>query len=523
MSQDTQDMADASNGVDISPSASNSSTLGNIVGSASPQMPNPQSPGSPQEQDMDEATSGPQGGGGSRLQNILAAVAKVGSTALSGIPDRGRPSFAGGLGEGARAEQADQANQQNIKFKTFDDSVRAATLHNQDLELQARTQEQQDAHQKFQDFQSDYDDDHGITMNPHPNDGDAVMQTLQGQTAATGYSTITPGTHLAADGKTINVPSSDADTQAGLMEKYKALAGILPGVPSLPPGASFVPPKNQDVLTHVMGGYDVSGNPLSHDQLKNLIPALQAQRDALAKNNATPYQLGTLDNLIGIYTANEKGHQDAEDAATAKATANAATLAGAKAKATADATLADKEALANNAAANKAANAKPDAQMYVGTDAAGNQIAGTSADLATAGAQGVTKLDSDTGKKVITARQLIAPQGLFGLIKQDMLKLDAAGKMGSSATARFNDAMLQKAGADPDYAPLFVHTHLLSTALMQAHVGSRGSSDMMEEFQKLANAGKMNAATLRASLGAEYNYVREKAMLPKAQPTTGGQ
>jgi hypothetical protein len=85
---------------------------------------------------------------------------------------------------------------------------------------------------------------------------------------------------------------------------------------------------------------------------------------------------------------------------------------------------------------------------------------------------------------------LISPEGLFAQISQDMRNLDAKGKMGSSATARFNDAMLQKGGTDPDYAPLFVHTHLLSTALMQAHVGSRGSSDMMEEFKKLADAGK---------------------------------
>jgi hypothetical protein len=96
-----------------------------------------------------------------------------------------------------------------------------------------------------------------------------------------------------------------------------------------------------------------------------------------------------------------------------------------------------------------------------------------------------------------------------------MRALDAKGKMGSSATSRINDALLSKAGSDPDYAPLFVHTHLLATALMQAHVGSRGSSDMMEEFKSLANSGKMNAATLRSALGAEYNYVHEKAMLPQ--------
>ena len=153
--------------------------------------------------------------------------------------------------------------------------------------------------------------------------------------------------------------------------------------------------------------------------------------------------------------------------------------------------------------------------MFVGKDANGNQVAGNADELTAAGATGITKLDSDTGKKVITARQLISPDGLFAQIHQDMLNLKAKGKLGSAFTARMNDALLKKAGADPDYAPLFVHTHLLSTALMQAHVGSRGSSDMMEEFKQLADAGKMNMDTLRSSLGAEYNYVHEKAMLPK--------
>jgi hypothetical protein len=166
-------------------------------------------------------------------------------------------------------------------------------------------------------------------------------------------------------------------------------------------------------------------------------------------------------------------------------------------------------------AAEEAAKTGASSNLYVGTDATGNQIAGTSTDLQTAGASGVTKLDADTGKKVITARQLISPAGLFSQINQDMRALDAKGKMGSSATSRINDALLSKAGSDPDYAPLFVHTHLLATALMQAHVGSRGSSDMMEEFKSLANSGKMNAATLRSALGAEYNYVHEKAMLPQ--------
>jgi hypothetical protein len=94
--------------------------------------------------------------------------------------------------------------------------------------------------------------------------------------------------------------------------------------------------------------------------------------------------------------------------------------------------------------------------MYVGSATDGTQIAGTASDLQAAGASGVTKLDADTGKKVITARQLISRQGLFGLISQDRKSLQASGKLGSSAEARITDASLQKAGADPDHAPLFV-------------------------------------------------------------------
>jgi hypothetical protein len=186
----------------------------------------------------------------------------------------------------------------------------------------------------------------------------------------------------------------------------------------------------------------------------------------------------------------------------------------------------EKVALAGQKAAATAAAKPADTKMYQATDEEGNVVAGSMDELKSAGvSKGITKADDDTAKKVTVARQLTSPSGLFSLINQDMRALDAKGKMGSTVTSRLNDALLQKAGSDPDYAPLFVHTHLLATALMQSHVGSRGSSDMMEEFKKLADSGKMNASTLRASLGAEYKYVNEKAMRPKAKAAdkTGGQ
>jgi hypothetical protein len=280
------------------------SILSSAVGNSTPTMPQ-YDPSQENQTSDDLSGSQSPAGGGSRLQAILGAVAKAAGPGIAGAANqRGRGSFVGGMAGGAGAELQQQAQQQDIKFKDFDNQLRAANLHNQDLELQMRTQEQQDAHQKAQDFQSDWDDDHGIEHDPHPNDGDAVMQTLKAQTAASGAASIPAGTHLSADGKTINVPDNSPETQAGQLQKYQALQGVLPGLPTLPRGATFVPPKYLDILTHVMGGYDVSGAPVGHDKLPDALTALQTQRDALGKKGATPYQLGTLDNLIGIYRSN---------------------------------------------------------------------------------------------------------------------------------------------------------------------------------------------------------------------------
>src|SRR5579862_603795 len=163
----------------------------------------------------------------SRLKAILSAVANTVDTGLSGVSDKGRPGFIQGLGSGARAEQQNIAQQNAVKFQDFDTQVRLANLHHQDQELQLRTQEQQDAHQKAQDEQADFDEAHGISYDPHPNDGQAVMDTLASQTATNGAASVPAGTHLSADGKTVNVPDNSPETQAGLLTKYKQLQGPL--------------------------------------------------------------------------------------------------------------------------------------------------------------------------------------------------------------------------------------------------------------------------------------------------------
>src|SRR5690348_11956078 len=129
----------------IIPDQQATSTLGSMAGGApmsdAPEQGNwgqPTQPATPSPAPA-QATSAPPRPA-SRLSAILSAVANVASTGLAGIPDKGRPSFVTGLGEGARAEQAAQATRQAIKFRDMDTQIRLAELHNQDLKLQNDTQ-----------------------------------------------------------------------------------------------------------------------------------------------------------------------------------------------------------------------------------------------------------------------------------------------------------------------------------------------------------------------------------------------
>lgn len=251
----------------------------------------------------------------SRLGAILGAVARTADTGLAGIPAGGRPSFLGGLGQGARAEKQDIANQQAIKFKTFDDQVRMAELHNQDLKMQNDTQEQQDAHGKAELDMRAFANEHGINYDTLPNHGGSVMDHLAAQTSANGSASVPSGSHVSSDGKTIYMPQQNDATKDGQKSMYAALAPAL-GLPGLPPGADFVPPKQMNMLTNKVNGFDINGSPIKHEDLPGLLSATQTQRDNMAKNGASDAQLKTLDNMVGIYKANLKGLDD--HAATVK-------------------------------------------------------------------------------------------------------------------------------------------------------------------------------------------------------------
>jgi hypothetical protein len=474
------------------------STLGAIVSASTPALPAPPTPQTPSASsggvvsgpnDDDDQSSGQRSG----WKNALGKGLSVLSTGLSGVSDRGRPSFFGGLGEGSRAENAAQAQQQDIKFKDFDTQVRMANLHNQDLELQMRTQEQQDAHQKAQDTQADYDEEHGISYDPHPNDGKAVMDTLAGQTQANGAAEVPAGTHLSADGKTVNVPDNSSETTQGLLSKYKQLQGPL-SLPALPQNAQFVPGRNLDVMTHKLGGFKADGSPWGHDDLPQQITALQSQRDALAKNGANPYQLATINNTIGIMQA----QSDALDkhAATVKQQGKQAELdaenspqsiAGAakKAGAIANAELPAKQALQQNAQDVKPV--KPQSTDW-------NPGVG-----------------ADEKKKAELAENIAFNANEVAKIV--MKRPDILG----AVAGRYTNAEQMVGNNDPDISALGVHVHNMAMANSGVH-GFRSQEGVESYERQLLNNFKNGPAAMAGALRASTGSVQ--TFIDNARPQT---
>jgi hypothetical protein len=169
--------------------------------------------------------------------------------------------------------------------------------------------------------------------------------------------------------------------------------------------------------------------------------------------------------------------------------------------------------------AQLAAANKQNGNMMTGSLPDGTQVAGTTEELKTAGIDPnkITKLPAADQSKVSIARQLISPTGLMTMTQKAVAaftpeELTAIGD-------RWNEFAAGTLGSgDPRYIALRTDSRLLSTALMQAHVGAKGSEFMMEHFQGLADAGKMSGETLKNALAAERQYMTEKAMLTK-EPT----
>jgi len=394
----------------------------------------------------------------SRLGAIVSAV----STALAGIPAGRRSDFASGLGEGARAEQQAQATQQAIKFQSFDDQVRLAQLHNQDLKMQNDTQAQQDAHNEAELHMRQMANDLGIDYNTIANHGPAVMDNLASQTATNGAASVPPGTHVSSDGQNIYVPKDTQATRDGQMQMYSNLAPIF-GLASLPPGTQFVPPKSMDMLTDRLQGFGTDGNPIKHGDLPGVIGAEQAQRDQLAKNGATPDQLKALDNTIAIHQANLKALDDHAnqqlDAAEAIKTKYA-------------------KQLQDNAAGNK--QPKPQNTQWV---------PGVTAD---------EKKKAELGENIAENSNAVAQM----LIKRPDLVGAVAGRFTSTEQMIGNN--------DPDIAALGTRIHNIAMANSGVH-GFR-SQEGVQSFEKqvlnnFRNGPQAVAGALKATTGSVQTFI----------------
>jgi len=137
--------------------------------------------------------------------------------------------------------------------------------------------------------------------------------------------------------------------------------------------------------------------------------------------------------------------------------------------------------------------------------------------------------NADHVNKVLAAR-VVVPM-LYNTDKTDLgvLQLiDELGKNGDlgAVASRWNDFMVRKVGADQTKGQLFTKLRtkldLAQTKMMQAHVGNRGGAFMLEHFEDLANAGKLNADTLRAAVDTELRYMDRNAEKPRAGAAVSG-
>jgi hypothetical protein len=169
-----------------------------------------------------------------------------------------------------------------------------------------------------------------------------------------------------------------------------------------------------------------------------------------------------------------------------------------------------------------------DLTPVIGQDAQGNDVLAPQSEAQDMGLKNPMKAGEQEVAKAQAARHWIPlataegdpknpdTMGILPLID----KLDKEGKLGVVAS-RWNDFLSGKVGAgDPDFTALRAKMGLSTTLLMNAHVGSRGGSYMLEHFQDLADAGKMDASTLRSGVKSELNYIEGRAMLPKGQQAT---
>lgn len=125
-------------------------------------------------------------------------------------------------------------------------------------------------------------------------------------------------------------------------------------------------------------------------------------------------------------------------------------------------------------------------------------------------------LDAST-RSAATFARTIQPE--IPRIIAEVNKLDSEGKLGLVAS-RWNEFLAGKVGTGPEFVRLRNGVKLLNTAMGRVHGGARGggSTTMLEHFESMANAGKMDAATLKAALEEMDVWVNNYANMGSNRP-----
>jgi hypothetical protein len=435
----------------------------------------------------------------------------------------GRGGFAQGLGAGVGAQMQDATQQQQlktqqaeaasrIKFQDAQSANLATEALIKDKQLHQMDEQRQDAHNAASLDTVNKLQALGITPTL------VVSNNAGGAEAQAGLQQLTQSNGSVPPLFTVNVGHqilaydlNQLSQKPQILDQVNKVRAIQ-GAPALDQRTlQQMDPKMRNELVNATLNFTT---PMpSEDNLlmyNNYLKTAQAQPDS-------PDKSANVAMLTGITTRMQsaldsaKARKDQQAASTTNAGAEAeANVAGLKAKATGEYQKNIAEAGKADRADGTAKNAN---QMMVGTMPDGSIIAGTPDDLQKAGATSATKLPAAEQSKVVVARQLVAPNGLFANVEKDIAAFSPNEL--TNVAAHWNELNLGRFGAgDPRYVALRTDTRLLSTALMQAHVGSRGSEGMMEHFGGLADAGKFDGTLLRTAIATEKRYVQEKAMLP---------
>lgn len=123
----------------------------------------------------------------------------------------------------------------------------------------------------------------------------------------------------------------------------------------------------------------------------------------------------------------------------------------------------------------------------------------------------VTALSGSQSDQAKTANQVVSH---LGKINSLIDNLDKGGQLGP-LFGRWNEFKTGKfgAGAPADFARLRLNMGLLETALGRVHGGARGggSTQMLQHFAHLMNADRMDAQTLRSTLGEVKEWLNTYA------------